>query len=54
MNERRRAQKLGGTGHGVNIKILALSPLFVRELKYWVVQVSVLEDDTGDLEQGPA
>ena len=48
------AQEFGSTGHGVDIKVLALGPLFVHELKDWIGRVGVLEDDTGDLEQGSA
>ncbi len=46
------AQKLGGTGHGVDIKMLALGSLFVHELKYGIGRVRVLEDRAGDHEQG--
>ena len=44
-------QKLGGAGHHVNIKVLALSPLFIHELKYGIGRVRVLEDRAGDHEQ---
>ena len=43
------AQELGDTGHGIDVKVLALGPLFVHELN---VRVGVLEDRTGDHEQG--
>ncbi len=45
-------QKLGGTGHGVDVKVLALGPLFVHELKYGIVRGRVLEDRAGDHKQG--
>ena len=45
-------KELGCAGHHVNIKVLALGPLFVHELKYRVVRVRVLEDCAGDHEQG--
>ena len=46
------AQELGSTGHDVDVKVLALGPLFVHELKYGIGRVGVLEDCTGDHEQG--
>ena len=46
------AQKLGRTGHGVDIKMLTLGPLFIHELKYGIGRVRVLEDRAGDHEQG--
>ena len=45
-------QELGGTGHHVNVKVLALSPLFIHELKYGIGRVRVLEDCAGDHKQG--
>ena len=46
------AQKLGCTSHHVNIKMLALGPLFVHELKYGIGWVGVLKNSTDDHEQG--
>ncbi len=46
------AQELGSTSHGIDIKVLALSPLFVHELKNGIVRVGVLEDRAGNHEQG--
>ena len=46
------AQELGRAGHGVDVKVLALGPLFVHELKYGVVRVRVLKDGAGNHEQG--
>ena len=45
-------QELGRASHHVNIKVLALGPLFVHELKYGIGRVGVLEDRTDDHEQG--
>ena len=48
------AQELGRTGHGVNVKMLSFSSLFVHKTEYRIGRIGVLGDNAGDLEQGPA
>ena len=44
-------QELSGTGHHVNVKVLALGSLFVHELKHRIGWAGMLEDGASDHEQ---